>query len=189
MDIEIDLFWAIHGLAHKIWWLDSLMQLISHSSFWILVGTVVFVVGMRLKDARLLSALVIALMALGASDLISFEIIKPLVARERPCWLLPDVQVFDGHCGGSYGFTSNHAANGFAVWLIIVKVYGLLSRPAQVVLTGATAVAISRVYLGVHFVGDVVGGALLGAVVASALWVLGLRALQAFIEAKLKLRW
>lgn len=150
------------------------MKTLSQPSFWVFTFIVVFIVALRTKNGKLLGAVIAALIGLGIADLISFEIIKPLVARERPCWLLADVKIFDGRCGGSYGFTSNHAANAFAVWTIIAKIYGFRSLAAQTVLTIATAVAISRVYLGVHFVGDIVGGAILGIVVSASLWSLGL---------------
>ncbi len=139
-----------------------------------MVGGVVLVVALRTKNERMLRVFLASLIALGVTDLISFEIVKPIFARERPCWLLPDVLLFSGRCGGSYGFTSNHAANAFAVWTIVARSFGIRSIPAQLVLTLATAVSLSRVYLGVHFVADIIGGAVLGVAVASSLWVLGL---------------
>lgn len=188
MELEISLFRSINNLAHQVDELDIFMSVISHANFWMLIGLVIFLIGLRIKNIRILGVLLAALLALGVADLISFEIIKPMVARERPCWLLADVRLFNGRCGGSYGFTSNHAANAFAVWTIIARSYGLLSIPAQLALTIATAVSISRVYLGVHFVGDIVGGAVLGVAVASALWVLGLNKLIERITAAMKNR-
>ncbi len=174
MELEIYLFRFINDLSHQLIMLDQLMKNLSLPHVWVFVAMVLFVFGLRTKDGRLLGALLSALIALAITDLISFEVIKPLIARERPCWLLANVKLFDGRCGGSYGFTSNHAANAFAVWTIIGKTYGWRSVQAQVVLILATAICISRVYLGVHFVGDVVGGAILGFSVASSLWALGL---------------
>lgn len=174
MEIEISLFRSINRLSHQLPWLDFLMQTLSSPSFWMLVGLTIFVVSWRTKNGRLMGVLFTGILALAAVDLISFEIIKPLVARERPCWLLADVRLYDGRCGGSYGFTSNHAANAFAVWTVVARVYGLRSYPAQFVLVLATMVGLSRVYLGVHFVGDIAGGAILGILVSSSLWALGL---------------
>ena len=175
--IEDILFRSINSLAGQSGVVDLFMVLLSDSRTWLLTGAVVFVIGLRLRDAKIMAALFGGLLALGASDLISFEVIKPIVARERPCWLLPDVVMVMGRCGGSYGFTSNHAANAFAVWWMVVKTYGLRHFVSQGVLTIATLVAISRVYLGVHFVGDVVGGAILGVAVAASMSALGLSAL------------
>lgn len=188
MELEISLFRSINNMAHQVDALDSFMLLISHPNFWIIVACVIFVVGLRTKNERILSSLLVSLIALGVSDLISFEVIKPLVGRERPCWLLADVQLFNSRCGGSYGFTSNHAANAFAVWTVMARSYGLLSVPAQVALTLASAVSLSRVYLGVHFVGDIVGGAILGVTVASSLWVLGLSKTAGRVESVIKAR-
>ena len=184
MDLEISLFHFLNGLSGQYSLLDWIMLTLSNSNFWIGVGAVLFLVAFRTKNSFLLGVLLGSLMALGASDLISFEIIKPMVARERPCWLI-EARLIHGKCGGSFGFTSNHAANAFAVWTVVARSFGLRSWAAQVTITLATLVAISRVYLGVHFFGDILGGALLGVLVASSLWALGLEKLAGTISRKI----
>jgi undecaprenyl-diphosphatase len=69
----------------------------------------------------------------------------------------------DGHCGGRYGFVSSHASNTFALLAFLYRVMG---RESKVLIYGLTfwavVVSLSRVYLGVHFPGDVLCGAFLG---------------------------
>lgn len=98
------------------------------------------------------------------SDQISSGILKPLVERWRPS-RDPDLQgvihIVNGYTGGKYGFTSSHAANTFSVATLLMlymkdkSQYFLLTLWALV--TGYT-----RIYLGVHFFGDVLCGSLIG---------------------------
>jgi undecaprenyl-diphosphatase len=174
MAVEERLFRFLNGLSGQIPWLDRFMSTISEPYTWILVGVILFLMAFRSKDKRLMQTIIGALLALAVADLLSFEVIKPIVARERPCWMLAHVNMVLGKCGGSYGFTSNHAANAFAVWAVLANNFGVKSPSSALGLTLATTVCISRVYLGLHFVGDVIGGAVLGVVTAAALIALGL---------------
>ena len=182
---EASLFHYINDLSGQNPYIDAVMVALSHSHTWILCALAALVTAWRANNPRLAATLICALMALGVSDLISFEVVKPIVARERPCWTLPDVKNILGRCGGSYGFTSNHAANAFAAWFFVGAFYGFRSGASLLALWIATAVGISRVYLGVHYVGDIAGGALLGVAIAAAMNALGLRRLGNFLAAKL----
>lgn len=185
MAVEERLFRFLNGLSGQIPWLDQFMITISESYTWIVVGVIVFLIAFRSKNTRWMQTIIGALLALAVADLLSFEVIKPVVARERPCWMLSHVNMVLGKCGGSYGFTSNHAANAFAVWVVLAKNFGLKSPSSMLALTLATTVCISRVYLGLHFVGDVVGGAVLGACTAAALIALGLNSITKRVTKKI----
>ncbi len=172
--IEETLFHLVNSLSGRYAFLDGVMFWLSDSSTWILAGSAFYIYAYAAKKKDLIILFWCAIICVAFSDLISFELIKPLVGRERPCWILSKSILMDGKCGGSYGFTSNHAANSFAVWAAVVKKNGIQSKMAKVCLALALLISMSRVYLGVHFVGDVVGGALLGAAVSSVLWSQGL---------------
>ena len=152
--VEETLFRLLNGLSGHSAVVDDFMFRLSDSQTWNFAGLAFFVYAYSTKNRELTKIFWCAMIALACADVISFEIIKPLVGRERPCWLLSDVILYAGRCGGSYGFTSNHAANGFAVWAAVVKVKGRKSRLAMSALSTAILVAFSRVYLGVHFVGN-----------------------------------
>jgi undecaprenyl-diphosphatase len=175
--VEESLFREVNSLAGQSAAVDFVMLALSDNRLWIVIGAVFFIFALRTKNTFYLSLFLAAIIALGAADIISFEIIKPIVARERPCWLLPHVTLVQGYCGGSYGFTSNHAANAFSVWVVAAKTFGARSWQSILILTLATAVSISRVYLGVHFWGDVIGGAFLGLIVGWSAWAIGLKRL------------
>ncbi len=103
------------------------------------------------------------------SDGLSSELIKKNVHRLRPCndlALADSVQLRIDSCGSGYSFTSSHAANHFAVALFLCGLLGGLARwirPAAWV--WASIIAFSQVYVGVHYPGDVLGGALVGILV------------------------
>lgn len=163
-ELDHQLFLFLNGL--HVGWLDYVMTFISSEMGWIpFYAVLVFLVFYKYKWKGLWVLLGVAV-AITCSDQIASSVFKPLVHRLRPCHdpLIQDlVYLPNGHCGGKYGFMSSHAANTFAlatyIWLIMKKFYkniGWLMFP------WATVVSYSRIYMGAHFPGDVICGALTG---------------------------
>ncbi len=105
------------------------------------------------------------LLAIIASDVTSSYLLKNIVNRLRPCReidLKPLIYSFGQKCGGKFGFVSSHAANSIALVFFSIRslhfekkwIYGLWIIPVLV--------GYSRIYLGVHYPGDIVGGMLVG---------------------------
>lgn len=121
------------------------------------------------------------------ADQISNNVIKDGVQRLRPCYALENVRMFHTGRGGSYGFVSSHAANAFAVAMFLSLTYGGRKKiqghsypwMPYILMLWAVIVGYSRVYLGKHYPGDVVCGALLG---------LGLCAIVYFVISKIRSR-
>lgn len=113
-----------------------------------------------------------------SSDQISVHLFKDVFMRLRPCHnpLIADlVHTVNNHCGGQYGFVSSHAANTFALACfvgLVLKNHFKWMLPFM--LSWAAIVSYSRIYLGVHYPGDILGGALLGTLIGvlifKALW-------------------
>lgn len=123
----------------------------------ILVAAILIVTLGKRQDRVGLLVLVVLVFA---SDFVCAEL-KDVFGRVRPCNSM-DVRLLVG-CGGSYSFPSGHATNIFAAMVFLTIRY---RRFAPLFLFIATAVAYSRVYVGVHYPLDVIGGAALGTVMA-----------------------
>jgi len=108
--------------------------------------------------------LVLVLAADGAADLLAYAV-KRLVDADRPTvrYAKPEPLV---DVPRDHSFPSGHAATSFACATVLAFALPRLAAPLYLL---AAAIAYSRVYVGVHYPLDVLGGALLGAVVAIAL--------------------
>lgn len=117
---------------------------------------------------------------IACSDLSSVHLFKNVFERLRPCHdpgLIDRVHLVNGECGGAFGFVSSHATNCFALAVFLAKILGKAYRHfTPLILLWAAIVAYSRIYLAVHFPGDVLCGALLGTIigfsVGKAYWAL-----------------
>ena len=163
--LDQDWFMAINGHHSSFW--DPFMVAISDRKFWIpfyLVLAVYFIYQHRRQSILMFLAIGLSL---AAADGISSRFIKPYFARLRPCHdttLSETINVVAG-CGGKFGFLSSHAANTFAMAMLFALMLPDRYRYFKIfAFIWAIAISYSRVYLGVHFPGDVLGGAVLGIV-------------------------
>jgi undecaprenyl-diphosphatase len=109
--------------------------------------------------------LLFALLSGGVSDYISSSVIKPLVARTRPCNedknKMAVVNRID--CSGAFSFPSSHATNHFAIGMFFFLFFRKIIRKyAALFLLWAGIIALAQVYVGVHYPLDVTAGAILG---------------------------
>lgn len=172
--IEFDrwLFYLING-AGANGFFDAVMPFLTDFSNFEIPLAIAWVMLMVFGGRRgRVTALVLAVTLL-MTDQMSSHVIKPLVQRERPCVELSDVRALMG-LKTSFSFPSSHAANIFGAATVLSLEYRRLMIPFIVI---ATAVAYSRVYVGVHYPLDVIGGAALGVGFGAGASVLARRSL------------
>ena len=148
--------------------LDTIAVTATKTSTWIPLGILLLYVLMRMKDWKnaLLVILCVAI-AITLADQMASGIFKPLVARLRPSHnpeLQGVIDLVGDYRGGRYGFFSSHAANTCAVAVFL----SLLFRKrvfTVAICSWAMVNSWTRLYLGVHYVGDITVGLLWGALV------------------------
>lgn len=174
VQLDTRLFLAING-AHSPFW-DSIMLFASGKFSWIpLYLLLTFFIVRRHLWRALFWLTAIAILVL-LTDQISVHLFKNVFQRLRPSHnvtLSGLINIVNSR-GGRFGFVSSHAANtcGVAVFL------SFLFRKRWVtigLLVWAFFVSYSRIYLGVHYPGDILGGAILGTFLGISAWQLAKR--------------
>ena len=183
--MSIDTYILLWINGHHAEWLDQLMWWVSQSITWIplyllLVGLIIY----RYRSWKEVIAILLAFaLAVGLSDFICSGILKPMVERLRPTHepsLVPFLHIVNGYKGGLYGFCSSHAANTLACALLFIFVYKY-KITTSILIVWVAINSYSRMYLGVHYPTDILGGLLIGAAVAVAAYVV-LRRLDVVAE-------
>ena len=168
---ERDLFFLLNGSDSVFW--DNTMWVVSRTGVWFLfyVFVALFLFYKTPKrDAALVLLFFILMIVL--CDQFSSGLIKPFFERLRPTHH-PDfkdyVDIVNGHRGGGFSFISGHATNSFSFAVFLSLVFR--NRWVTLVaLVWATLISYSRIYLGVHFISDVIGGMLAGTLIAMILY-------------------
>ena len=180
LQIDTELLLLINGWHAP--WADTLMWIISEKTTWIPLYLFLIIlliwhypqpaITAKWKFLKRVPMCVIMILLIAASvgiaDFISSGILKDLVARPRPT-RVPELEGFlhlvNGYKSGQYGFVSSHAANTMACGLL----FSLIWRKRIATISLMLWVAMncySRIYLGVHYPLDIIGGLIVGSVVA-----------------------
>ena len=165
LDYERDLFLQLNHLQSPFG--DQFMWLFSGKIAWIPVSVLFIIILLYKNRSRWKEILLIfAAIALTITlcDQFASGFCKPFFMRFRPTYhpdFMDEVSTIFGYRGGKYGFISSHAANafGFAILTSLILKYRFYS---VMIYIWATVNSYSRIYLGVHFISDIVAGIIAG---------------------------
>jgi undecaprenyl-diphosphatase len=157
-------------VEHRVAWLNALMRGVTPLGANVVLIPIVAAVAILLlflrRDVR---GALLAVAALAGADVL-YQTAKPIIDRPRP----PEALQLVG--ASNFSFPSGHATAATAAWgMVAILLVAGLPRPTRIALLTAAAVlvgliAFSRVYLGVHWPSDAVGGVALGGAWIGLLW-------------------
>lgn len=166
IQLDQQLSLALNG-GHSLF-LDGIMMTLRNTWTWVPVSALLLFVIFKNGTWREVFLAILALaLTIFLADHISSAVCKPLFHRFRPSQdplIMYQIDVVNGYRGGLYGFISSHAANTFSVFAFT----SLLLRSRIYTISmffWAALVSYSRVYLGVHYLGDIFFGAIWGVIV------------------------
>ncbi len=168
--IDQQLFLFLNGLHHPFW--DWVMYWVSYKYTWVPLYLAILIYLIIKQKKYAIVSIVLLVLAIVLADQISVNLFKNVFLRYRPCHNLdiqPLVHLVNHHCGGKYGFVSSHATNAFAFAVLSALIINKRNLSITLILW-ALLVSYSRIYLGVHYPADIVGGALLGTSIAFGLF-------------------
>ena len=172
--LDSRLFLFLNGLHAN--WLDAVMMAITQMWPWIPIYILLLYLVFKQYGKHGWWILLAVAVVILCSDQLSAHVCKPLFHRLRPCFnpaLEGLVHLPKGLPGGQYGFVSSHAANTFAVATLLTAALRKSYRSIGWWLyTWAFISRYSRIYLGVHYPGDILAGAALGILVGLIIWKL-----------------
>ena len=166
LNIDKYMLLSLNGSDSLFW--DGCMLVYTSMAIWMPLAFVLLCVLLKnnnIKDFFLLVVLIAIVATL--TDTISSGICKPFFERWRPTndpMLMYAVDVVNETRGGRFGFTSSHAANSFGIAVFISLLIRHKALSTSLILW-AVMNAYTRIYLGVHYPGDILAGTLIGVIV------------------------
>jgi undecaprenyl-diphosphatase len=163
--LDQKLFLFINSFHTPFW--DVIMHSLSGKLIWAPMYLAILIYLGSIYKRKSLVIILVIILAVTLSDQLSVQLFKNTVQRLRPCHepaLEGMVHLFRGECGGLYGFVSSHASNSFNIAVLSL----LLIRQRWYtigIIIWASVIGYSRIYLGVHYPGDVICGSIVGAVI------------------------
>jgi undecaprenyl-diphosphatase len=168
---DTELFLALNGANSSFW--DLIMWWSSDKFIWIPVYLLFLFLLWKKYREKIWLIMVFTALLIFLSDQISVHLFKDVFQRLRPCHepsLDGMIHLVDGKCGGQFGFYSSHASNIFAIAIFVISLLGKKNLwLIFLILLWAGLISYSRIYLGVHYPGDVIAGALVGSLLG---WII-----------------
>ncbi|MDA3778996.1 MAG: phosphatase PAP2 family protein [Bacteroidales bacterium] len=165
-NLDTNLFVFLNSINSPFF--DQVMWLLSAKETWyplylIIIAYIIY----KYKKKSIILLISIAIL-ITLADQTSVHLFKEVFQRFRPCHnpqIQDIVHLVNNKCGGKYGFVSSHATNVFSLALFLSFIFKNKFFTIGIFFW-ATIVSYSRIYLGVHYPLDILGGAALGSILA-----------------------
>ena len=182
-NIDSDLFLFLNGLHTD--WMDKVMVLLTDMWAWFPLYLLLIYWAIRQYGKRCWWIILAVVLVVLCTDQLASHVCKPVFQRLRPCYnadFQDLIHLPKGRAGGKYGFVSSHAANTFGIAAFLTPALRKY-RPwtAIVLYLWAFISSYSRIYIGYHYPGDILCGAILGILIGLILW----KAFQLIVVRKL----
>ena len=170
--IDSDLFLFLNGLHAD--WLDKIMVYVTNMWVWLPLYLLLIYWAVKQYGKRCWWVFLAVGLVVLCTDQLSSHVCKPVFQRLRPCYNIDfqnSIHLPNGLAGGKFGFVSSHAANTFGLATFLTPVLGRF-KPWTAILLFLWAIisSYSRIYIGYHYPGDILCGALLGILIGLILW-------------------
>ncbi|GAB4316244.1 MAG: phosphatase PAP2 family protein [Candidatus Zixiibacteriota bacterium] len=164
------------GAANPVF--DAVMPIVTNIRYWRIPILIYFAALILFGGGKGRSAVLVAIVLFTITDQLSSHVLKDWIGRLRPCHVVEGVRILDG-CGGSKSMPSGHATNTMAAAIF----FGLTFRRWFPLLLGLSLlVSYSRIYMGIHYPGDLLAGWMLGGGIAWGMLYVQRRYLQRHLE-------
>lgn len=163
-EVDTNVFLFFNGIHSPFW--DYFMSAFTGKIIWVpMYATILYILLINFHWKVVLCYVAAIALTITFADQMCSIIIRPVVARLRPANpenpIVDLVHIVNGYRGGSYGFPSCHAANSFGLAMYVVFLFR--KRWLSVfIITWAVLNCYTRIYLGVHYPGDLIVGGIIG---------------------------
>jgi len=163
LELDKDLLLFFNGFHAA--WLDPVMLLATKTIFWLPLYLFLTYLIFKTKKWNGIYYLLGVALCIALTDQVTSGFMKPFFARLRPSHepsLEGLVHIVNNYRGGLYGFASGHAANTFGVAMLVYLLFRKHYAWMGLIFIWAALMSYTRIYLGVHYPGDILTGTLVG---------------------------